>query len=133
MAVSKFPVRTPSLKASLYAFRASESYAIFVVCVAVFSDILLQNLVVPVLPYALEERVGLTDQDDIQKWNSILLGAFGATFMLGSCTYANRKFLHLEFCFGGFLCKTSYVSVRDSIRRSSTIEIVKSHSSRKKK
>ena len=130
MAVSKFPVRTPSLKASLYAFRASESYAIFVVCVAVFSDILLQNLVVPVLPYALEERVGLTDKDEIQKWNSILLGAFGGTFMLGSCTYCELEIFTSKILFLGF--KTPYLSMQDSIRRSSTIKFVKSHSSRKK-
>ena len=68
------------------ALRASKSFTVFVVCVGVFSDVLLQNLVVPVLPYALKERVGLTDEADVQWWNSLLLAAFGGAFMLGSRT-----------------------------------------------
>lgn len=82
----------------LHALRASNSFTVFVVCVAVFSDVLLQNLVVPVLPYALEERVGLTDDADVQRWNSILLAAFGMTFMLGSCTYWLEFFLSVWAC-----------------------------------
>ncbi len=70
----------------LHTLRASKAFTIFVVCVAVFSDVLLQNLVVPVLPYALKERVGLRNEADIQRWNSLLLSAFGGAFMLGSCT-----------------------------------------------
>ena len=70
---------------SLQALRASKTFTVFVVCVAVFADILLQNLVVPVLPYALRERVGLTEEEDVQKWSSILLSAFGGAFMGGSC------------------------------------------------
>ena len=68
------------------ALRASKAFTVFVVCVGVFSDVLLQNLVVPVLPYALKERVGLADEADVQWWNSLLLAAFGAAFMLGSRT-----------------------------------------------
>lgn len=70
-----------------YALRASKAFAVFVVSLAVFSDILLQNLVVPVLPYALKERVGLVGEVDVQWWNSILLAAFGGAYMVGSCTY----------------------------------------------
>lgn len=65
--------------------RASAAFTVFVVCVAVFADVLLQNLIVPVLPYALRGRVGLTGEEDVQKWQSILLSAFSATFMGGSC------------------------------------------------
>lgn len=73
------------MKMPLRALRASKTFTVFVVCVAVFSDVLLQNLVVPVLPYALEERVGLQNAVDVQWWNSVLLAAFGGAFMLGSC------------------------------------------------
>ena len=65
-------------------FRASKTFTTLVVCVSIFTDILLQNLIVPVLPYALSERVGLSSKDDVQKWNSILLAAFGASLMVGS-------------------------------------------------
>ena len=71
----------------LHSIRASKTFTIFVVCVAVFADVLLQNLVVPVLPYALGERVGLTNEAEIQRWNSVLIAAFGAAWTSGSCTY----------------------------------------------
>ena len=71
----------------LHSIRASNTFTIFVVCVAVFADVLLQNLVVPVLPYALGERVGLTNETDLQRWNSVLIAAFGAAWTSGSCTY----------------------------------------------
>ena len=75
----------------LRTLQASKYFTVFVVCVAVFADTLLQNLVVPVLPYALKERVGLIDEDDIQRWNSILLAAFGGAFMVGSCMYQSNS------------------------------------------
>lgn len=66
-------------------FRASKTFTTFVVCVSIFTDILLQNLIVPVLPYALSERVGLSNKDDVQRWNSILLASYGGSLMVGSC------------------------------------------------
>ena len=67
-------------------FRASKTFTTFVISFAIFTDILLQNLVVPVLPYALRTRIGLEDEADVQKWTSILLAAFGASLMMGCCT-----------------------------------------------
>lgn len=67
-------------------FRASKTFTTFVISFAIFTDILLQNLVVPVLPYALRTRIGLEDETDVQKWTSILLAAFGASLMMGCCT-----------------------------------------------
>ncbi|KAI4222728.1 MAG: hypothetical protein L6R36_005932 [Xanthoria steineri] len=64
-------------------FRASKTFTTFVVSFAVFTDILIQNLVVPVLPYALHTRIGIDDQDSIQRWTSILLAAYGAMLMVG--------------------------------------------------
>ena len=66
-------------------FRASKTFITFVISMSIFTDILLQNLIVPVLPYALRERVGLSAEDEVQKWNSILLGAYSASLMVGSC------------------------------------------------
>lgn len=66
-------------------FRASKTFITFVVSTSIFTDILLQNLIVPVLPYALRERVGLSGEDEVQKWNSILLGAYSVSLMVGSC------------------------------------------------
>ncbi|RAH54057.1 MFS amine transporter [Aspergillus piperis CBS 112811] len=66
--------------------RSSTTFAVIVVCVAVFTDIFLYGLVVPMLPFALAERVGLTDAD-IQRWNSILLASYGASIMLGSLLF----------------------------------------------
>lgn len=72
-------------------FRASKTFTTFVVCVSIFTDILLQNLIVPVLPYALSERVGLSQEDDVQRWNSILLASFGGSLMVGSCMLTSHK------------------------------------------
>ena len=87
------------------ALRASKAFTVFVVCVGVFSDVLLQNLVVPVLPYALKERVGLADEADVQWWNSLLLAAFGGAFMLGSRTCGlDRSVLALLLSLSVGLC-----------------------------
>lgn len=51
--------------------------------VAVFTDMLLYGLIVPILPYMLSGRVGIP-QEDVQKWNSILLGSFGGALTIGS-------------------------------------------------
>lgn len=64
--------------------RSSKGFVTFVVCVAIFTDMLLSNLIVPMLPYALVERVGLP-KEDVQKWNSILLALYGGSQMVGSC------------------------------------------------
>ncbi|KAA6406674.1 MAG: hypothetical protein FRX48_09606 [Lasallia pustulata] len=63
--------------------RSSKAFITFVVCIAMLTDMFLANLILPVLPYALSERVGLA-QEDVQRWNSILLASFGGAQMLGS-------------------------------------------------
>ncbi|KAF1986342.1 MFS general substrate transporter [Aulographum hederae CBS 113979] len=66
--------------------RSSKAFVIVVVCVAVFTDIFLYGLIVPMLPFALAERVGLSG-NDIQRWNSILLASYGASILLGSLLF----------------------------------------------
>ena len=68
-----------------HSFRSSRTFTTFVVAFAIFTDILLQNIVIPVLPYALHVRCGLDDEAEIQKWTSILSSAFGGSLMFGSC------------------------------------------------
>ncbi|KAL8954924.1 MAG: hypothetical protein Q9193_007010, partial [Seirophora villosa] len=70
-------------------FRSSKTFTTFVVSVAIFTDVLLQNLVAPVLPYALHTQIGLQVEADIQRWTSILLSAYGAAFMLGSLLFGH--------------------------------------------
>ncbi|KAK2750158.1 hypothetical protein FQN57_004654 [Myotisia sp. PD_48] len=66
--------------------RSSNGFTKLVVCLAVFTDVFLYGLIVPVLPFALRERLGIPD-DDIQKWNSILLGTYGAAILVGSLVF----------------------------------------------
>ncbi len=66
--------------------RSSDGFIIFVVGIAVFTDMMLYGLIVPMLPYALSDRVGVA-QKDVQGWNSILLGSFGGALMFGSCMF----------------------------------------------
>ena len=64
--------------------RASKAFTIFVVSVAIFTDILLQNLIIPVLPFALRTRVGFQNEAQVQQWTAILLAASWAALTIGS-------------------------------------------------
>ncbi|KAL4933274.1 MFS transporter [Aspergillus undulatus] len=64
----------------LVEWRASKAFIIFVVVFAVFTDILLYALIVPVTPTALHERAGVASEDE-QKWTSILLGLYGGALL----------------------------------------------------
>ncbi|KAK1138693.1 hypothetical protein N8T08_002084 [Aspergillus melleus] len=61
-------------------WRSSSAFIIFVVVFAVFTDILLYGLIVPVTPTALHERVGLSEGEE-QRWTSILLALYGAALL----------------------------------------------------
>ena len=76
---------------SLDNWRSSKSFVTLVVCVAVFTDVFLYGLIVPVLPFTLEKRVGLSG-NDIQRWSSILLACYGGSILLGSCKNCNWQF-----------------------------------------
>ena len=47
------------------------------------ADAYLYSLIIPVLPFALVERVQL-HEDDVQRWIGILLAAYGAGLLVGS-------------------------------------------------
>ncbi|KAI4219444.1 MAG: hypothetical protein L6R36_008320, partial [Xanthoria steineri] len=57
--------------------RSSDGFIVCVVGIAVFTDMVLYGLIVPMLPYALSDRVGIAPRD-VQRWNSILLGSNSA-------------------------------------------------------
>ena len=64
-------------------FRSSKAFVILVVSIAVFTDSFLYGLIVPILPFMLAQRCGVPEQE-IQKWDSILLGTYGAAVLVGS-------------------------------------------------
>ena len=66
-------------------YRASKSFALIVVCIAVFTDVFVYGLVVPVMPFALTQRLGVQEAD-VQMWNSILLGTLGVAVIIGAST-----------------------------------------------
>ena len=63
-------------------YRSSASFVTFVVAVASFTDTLLLNLVIPILPYVLSDRIKLSPAG-VQRWNSILVGSYGGALMVG--------------------------------------------------
>ena len=63
--------------------RSSNAFIITTISIAVFTDIFLYSLVVPVLPFALTGRAGVKEED-LQKWTSIFLSVYGAALAVGS-------------------------------------------------
>lgn len=65
------------------AFRSSSTFILTTVCIAIFTDILLYGIIVPVIPFALTSRVGV-DEDSVQRWNAILLACYTIALFVGS-------------------------------------------------
>lgn len=63
--------------------RSSNAFVITTISIAVFTDIFLYSLVVPVLPFALTGRAGVKEED-LQRWTSIFLSVYGAALAVGS-------------------------------------------------
>lgn len=73
-------------------FRSCTTLIVATVCIAIFNDILLYGIIVPVIPYSLAERVAI-GQHEVQKWNTILGACFTASLCIGSLvlgSYADR-------------------------------------------
>lgn len=64
-------------------FRSSKNFILATVCIAIFTDILLYGIIVPVMPYALTSRVGI-HEDSVQTWNAILLACYTIALFVGS-------------------------------------------------
>lgn len=73
-----------------HTFRSSKTFTLTVVCIAVFTDVFVYGLVVPVMPFALTQRLGVPEKD-VQKWNSILLGVLGVAVFFGASEYLNSQ------------------------------------------
>lgn len=75
----KSPDSKPPLCLTL---RSSRSFIAATVCIATFTDILLYGIIVPVMPYALTSRVGVSE-DALQTWNAILLACYTIALFIG--------------------------------------------------
>ena len=64
-------------------FRSSKGFVYVVVNLAAFIDTYLYGLIIPILPFALAERVHVPSAD-IQQWISVLLAAYGVGLIAGS-------------------------------------------------
>lgn len=63
--------------------RSSKIFILSVICIAVFTDIFLYSMIVPVIPRALTERCDVPE-DKAQHWVSILLAVYGAALLAAS-------------------------------------------------
>ena len=67
----------------LLRYRSSTWFILATICLAVFTDIFLYSIVVPVIPFALSVRCGVAEKD-VQHWTSILLAVYGAALLASS-------------------------------------------------
>lgn len=64
-------------------FRSSKFFIIATICIAIFSDMFLYGVIVPVVPFSISERAGVAESD-VQHWTSILLAVYGAALLVSS-------------------------------------------------
>ncbi|KAH8601688.1 major facilitator superfamily domain-containing protein [Bisporella sp. PMI_857] len=64
-------------------FRSSKMFILTTICIAVFSDIFLYGIIVPVVPFALHERARVPESQS-QSYVSILLSVYGAALLVSS-------------------------------------------------
>lgn len=65
------------------AFRSSSIFILATVCTAIFTDILVYGIIVPVIPFALTSRAGVSE-DSVQTWNAILLACYTIALFIAS-------------------------------------------------
>jgi MFS family permease len=72
--------------------RSSVGFITLTVCLAVFTDIFLYGVIIPVMPFALTSRVGL-EPAEVQTWLSVLLAVYGAAMFCASpvCGWATDR------------------------------------------
>ncbi|KAL8713309.1 MAG: hypothetical protein Q9220_002508 [cf. Caloplaca sp. 1 TL-2023] len=64
----------------LLAYRSSKWFILTTICTAVFTDIFLYGIIVPVVPFALTTRAHIA-QENVQRWVSVLLAVYGAALL----------------------------------------------------
>lgn len=67
----------------LLQYRSSTVFIVGTICLAIFTDIFLYGLIVPVIPFSLTDRVG-TSEENVQKWTAILLACYNGALFVGS-------------------------------------------------
>lgn len=67
----------------LLKIRSSTSFILITICLAVFTDIFLYAVIVPVIPFAIGARAGVP-QVDVQRWVSVLLAVYGGALLIAS-------------------------------------------------
>ncbi|KAI9880794.1 MAG: hypothetical protein M1830_000230 [Pleopsidium flavum] len=67
----------------LLKYRSAKWFILSTICIAVFTDIFLYGIIVPVIPFALTQRAGVPPQD-VQHWVSVLLAVYGAALLFAS-------------------------------------------------
>ncbi len=67
----------------LLKLRSSTTFILTTICLAVFTDIFLYAVIVPVIPFAIGARAGVADSD-IQRWVSVLLAVYGGALLVAS-------------------------------------------------
>ncbi|KAJ5310656.1 uncharacterized protein N7443_003117 [Penicillium atrosanguineum] len=104
-------------------FRSSETFIVLVVSIAIFTDVFIYGMIVPIIPVALVERAGTRPEDGMayqfypcpcnaanqasitaQSWVSILLAVYGGSLLLGSPLFGyfadNCRMRRLPFVVG---------------------------------
>jgi MFS family permease len=77
----------------LLKIRSSKTFILTTICIAVFTDIFLYGIIVPVIPFALSSRAGVAESS-VQSWVSVLLAVYGAALLVTSPVagwYADRS------------------------------------------
>ncbi|ORY15743.1 major facilitator superfamily domain-containing protein [Clohesyomyces aquaticus] len=64
----------------LLKYRSSEGFIIGTVALAVFTDMFLYGVIVPVVPFSLQERSHVSE-DRVQYWVSVLIAIYGASLL----------------------------------------------------
>ncbi|KAJ2894770.1 major facilitator superfamily domain-containing protein [Zalerion maritima] len=67
----------------LLSFRSSTTLIVFTVCLAIFTDLFLYGLMVPVIPFSISVQAGIPD-DEVQEWTAILLACYSGALFVGS-------------------------------------------------
>lgn len=85
--------------------RSSKAFILTTICVAVFTDIFLYGIIVPVIPFSLKSRAGVAESS-VQSWVSVLLAVYGAALLVCSPLagwYADRSSSRRLPLLGGLL------------------------------
>ena len=68
---------------ALLELRSSTWFITSTVCTAIFTDIFLYAVIVPVFPFSLVDRIGVNG-NDVQHWLSVLLSVYGAALLVAA-------------------------------------------------